>query len=149
MPLMERIKVTLMWHVVLPILTKWKGYCPWKMLGLGEDLPLDVYRQWRHWCKYPHYFFDDPKMQGIEQSFARIRTPMVAANSLDDLWALPRSRDAFLKAYSNAPITLRDLDSKEIGSRIDHMDYFRQMAEPLWKDALCWFTHLQQKELAS
>ncbi|XLV72048.1 alpha/beta fold hydrolase [Ralstonia syzygii subsp. celebesensis] len=53
MPLGERLRVLAMWNTVLPVLTWWKGYCPWKMLGLGEDLPVDVYRQWRHWCRFP------------------------------------------------------------------------------------------------
>lgn len=53
MPLGERLRVLAMWNAVLPVLTWWKGYCPWKMLGLGEDLPVGVYRQWRHWCRFP------------------------------------------------------------------------------------------------
>ena len=39
MPPLERLKVLTMWKVVLPVLTWWKGYCPWSALGLGEDLP--------------------------------------------------------------------------------------------------------------
>jgi predicted alpha/beta hydrolase len=50
-----------MWRVVAPALVRWKGYLPWSLLGMGEDLPLGVYRQWRRWCGYPHYFFDDPR----------------------------------------------------------------------------------------
>jgi predicted alpha/beta hydrolase len=41
------------------------------------------------------YFFDDPAMRGSEQEYAAMRTPIVAGNAQDDLWASPQSRDAF------------------------------------------------------
>lgn len=144
MPPGERLRVLAMWKLVLPVLTRWKGYCPWKMLGMGEDLPADAYRQWRHWCRFPHYFFDDPAMRGIEQAYAAVRTPIVAANALDDLWAMPASRDAFVQAYRNAPLTRQDLDPGQAGGRIGHMGYFRQSAEPLWETVLGWFSGLPQ-----
>lgn len=147
MPLGERLRVLMMWKLVLPILTWWKGYCPWKMLGMGEDLPIDAYRQWRHWCQFPRYFFDDPVMCGIEQSYARVNTPIVAANALDDLWATPRSRDAFMFSYRNAPLVSRDLDPKLVGGKIGHMGYFRQNAEPLWEEVLEWFAGLTDKSV--
>ncbi|SEL52652.1 Predicted alpha/beta hydrolase [Roseateles sp. YR242] len=142
MPLLERLRVQLMWNLVLPVLTWWKGYCPWSMLGLGEDLPIDVYRQWRHWCQFPRYFFDDPAMQGIEHEFAAIRTPIVAVNALDDLWARPQSRDAFVAAYRNAPLIRTDLDPHTVGGKVGHMGYFRSGAEPLWQNALNFFAGL-------
>ena len=151
MPPGERLKVLAMWRLVLPPLTWWKGYCPWKLLGLGEDLPVDVYRQWRHWCGFPRYFFDDPAMRGIDDVFARITAPILAANALDDPWALPASRDAFLPGYRNAHVTLRDIDPRDHGNAIGHMGYFRAQAQPLWGDTMDWFAGLataQQREAA-
>ncbi len=142
MPLRERLRVLIMWKLILPLLTWWKGYCPWKMLGLGEDLPVDAYRQWRYWCQFPHYFFDDPAMCGIERTYAEVRTPIIAANALDDLWATPPSRDAFVKNYCNAPLICKDLDPVQVGGKIGHMGYFRQSAEPHWNEVLEWFTSL-------
>jgi predicted alpha/beta hydrolase len=142
MPLGERLRVWTMWKLVLPPLTLWKGYCPWKMLGMGENLPIDVYHQWRHWCQFPHYFFDDPDMHGIERTYAEVRTPIIAANALDDLWALPISRDAFVQSYHNAPLLRKDLDPKLAGGHIGHMGYFRQTAEPFWNEVLDWFDGL-------
>ncbi len=146
MPFTERLRVLLMWKYVFPVLTWWKGYCPWKMLGLGEDLPIDVYRQWRHWCQFPRYFFDDPAMRGIERRYAEVRTPMVAANARDDLWALPASRDAFVAEYRNAPLTRLELDPQEVGGKIGHMGYFRQLAEPYWEQAINWFLQVESVE---
>jgi predicted alpha/beta hydrolase len=143
MPWPERWRVWLLWNVVLPPLVHWQGYMPWQKFGMGENLPLPVYRQWRHWCKFPHYFFDDPAMAGIADRYALVNTPIVAANALDDSWATPSSRDAFVSAYRNAPLQKRDIDPRGGFGKIGHMGYFRQKATPLWDELLDWFEHLQ------
>jgi len=75
MPRAEQFKVLLMWHVIGPLLTRWKGYLAWSKLQMGEDLPLGVYRDWKRWCKFPRYFFDDPGMPHVAGLFGRVRTP--------------------------------------------------------------------------
>jgi predicted alpha/beta hydrolase len=141
MPPLERLRVLFMWRVLGPLLTRWKGYLPWSLLGMGEDLPLGVYRQWRHWCQFPRYFFDDPAMraQGLAERFAAVRTPIVALNALDDRWAPPASRDAFVAAYRNAECRTVNLHPASLGLKsIGHMGYFRPAARPLWDEVLGW-----------
>lgn len=138
MPLSEQIKVFFMWRLVGPLLTKWKGYLHWRQLGMGEDLPLEVYQQWKRWCRFPHYFFDDPAMRGVAEQFAAVTTPIVAANALDDLWAPPNSRDAFMRGYPNATQIVINLDPRTTGP-LGHMGYFRAKAMPLWSHVLDWF----------
>lgn len=140
MPWHEAIRVKAMWNVVLPVLTRWKGYTPMSMLGMGEDLPYSVYQQWKRWCNFPHYFFDDPKAADLVTEFANVKAPIVAANAIDDLWAMPCSRDAFIKGYCNAPVTTVDIPVSPDLSHIGHMGYFRANAVPLWQDLLTWFT---------
>jgi predicted alpha/beta hydrolase len=136
----ERIKAIIMWRTVGPLLAWWKGYLGWSVIGMGEDLPLRVYQQWRRWCQHPRYFFDDPQMVQVVERYRHVRTPIVAVNAIDDAWAPPRSRDAFMAGYSHAPWQGIDLDPKALGlRRIGHMGYFRPGAEPLWQAALDWF----------
>jgi predicted alpha/beta hydrolase len=100
-----------------------------------------VYRQWRRWCGFPRYFFDDPAMRGerLAERFAAVRTPIVALNALDDHWAPPASRDAFMAAYRNAERRHVDLHPASLGLRsIGHMGYFRASARPLWDEVLTW-----------
>jgi predicted alpha/beta hydrolase len=142
MPRAERLRVLFLWRVLGPLLTRWKGYLPWRLLGMGEDLPLDVYRQWRQWCSFPRYFFDDPTMsnQRLTERFDAVRTPIVALNALDDHWAPPASRDAFMAAYRNAPLHRVTLHPHSLGLKsIGHMGYFRATAQPLWDEWLAWF----------
>jgi predicted alpha/beta hydrolase len=136
MPRLERLRVWVMWNVLGPLMTRWKGYLPWSLLGMGEDLPLGVYRDWRRWCHFPHYFFDDPARPEMAQRFAQVRTPILAYNALDDLWALPRSREAFMAGYSQAPWRGQDLDPHLSHGHIGHMGYFRPQAQSLWDDCL-------------
>ncbi len=141
MPAAEQWRVRVLWHVVAPLITAWSGFLAWGRLGMGEDLPYGVYRDWKRWCTYPRYFFDDPTMaDSVAQSFDRVRTPVVAANSVDDRWAPPASRDAFMSGYRNAPLRSVDLEPRTYGlDSIGHMGYFRRNAQPLWDEVLEWF----------
>lgn len=139
MPKLESLRVRLLWNLILPPLTRWKGYSPWKMLGMGEDLPAGVFWQWRRWCRFPCYFFDDPTMSGIRAQYAKVTSPIVAVNAMDDLWALPRSRDAFMEAYQNAPVRRINIDTQRRGNAIGHMGYFKADAQPLWDEMLTCF----------
>ncbi len=141
MPALEQFKVQVMWRILGPLMTRWKGYLPWSKLGMGEDLPLGVYTDWKHWCSYPRYFFDDPAMGAqVQDLFDDVTTPIVAANATDDLWAPPASRDAFMAAYRYTNLQSVDIDPKGRGlGAIGHMGYFRRQAQPLWDDALRWF----------
>ena len=139
MPKIEQIKVQLLWNIIAPIVVRAKGYLAWNWLGMGEDLPLSVYRQWKRWCKFPHYFFDDPKMQHMHEVFARYAKPLVAVNAVDDKWAQPASRDAFFPSYKNAQITSIDLQPTHYDlNRVDHMGYFKKEASKIWDEVFIW-----------
>ena len=139
MPPLERAKVLAISEIVGPGLTRWKGYLPLNVLGLGEDLPLAFYERWKHWCHSPNYFFGDLAVRHVTQSFDRIRAPLMAANAIDDHWSPPKSRDAFIAGYRNAVRHTLDLDPIAVGLRsIGHNGYFKQNARPLWEAALDW-----------
>jgi predicted alpha/beta hydrolase len=140
MPQSERIKVLVLWKFIGPLLVRWKGYLAWSKLGMGEDLPQGVYRDWKHWCQFPRYFFDDPAMVSVKDKFGSVRTPIMAANAVDDLWAMPSSRDAFMSGYPAGIWQGVDIDPATFGLKnIGHMGYFRRQAQPLWRDTLAWF----------
>jgi predicted alpha/beta hydrolase len=141
MPRPERYRTWFFWNVMGPVATRILGYMPMSMLGAGEDIPMGVYRDWKYWCGFPHYFFDDPKARAITDKFLNVKFPVAAAVSTDDLWAPPVSRDAFFKGFRSARVdridfTANDLSVKQIG----HMGYFRvQPGAALWPKMLNWF----------
>ena len=142
MPRLERLRVRLLWDLAGPVITRSAGYLAWSRLGFGEDLPLDVYQQWKRWCRYPHHYFEDPDISSeMIALFERVDVPIVAINSTDDRWIPPGSRDAFMSFYVNAKITTRDLRPSALGvSSLGHMGYFREEAKPLWNDVLADLT---------
>jgi predicted alpha/beta hydrolase len=140
MPSSEQIKVLFLWKLIGPLLVRWNGYLAWSKLGMGEDLPQGVFRDWKHWCQFPRYFFDDPAMAYVKDQFGSVTTPILAANAVDDLWDMPRSRDAFMSGYPEGIWQGVDIDPAALGLKgIGHMGYFRRQAQPLWRDALAWF----------
>lgn len=146
MPTFEGWRVRFLLNMVGPLLTRWYGYLPLKRLNMGENLPLDVYRQWKHWCRYPRYFFEDSSLPELAQRFAQVRLPILAANAVDDSWASPGSRDAFMPGYQNAPWQGRDIQPHSFGmAQIGHMGYFRATAQPLWVEALDWLSQQPQR----
>jgi predicted alpha/beta hydrolase len=136
----ERARVLALWHVAGPVLTGALGYTPWRRMGMGEDLPRGVYRQWKRWCRYPDYWFGDPADgTAMRARFARVRAPIAAASATDDPWSPPRSRDAFMAGYANAAVTCVDLDPATSGTGpLGHLGYFRPAARVLWETALDW-----------
>lgn len=142
MPRLEQLRVRALWDLAGPVVTRSAGYLAWSRLGLGEDLPLDVYRQWKRWCRYPHHYFEDPDISAeMVALFERVEIPIVAINSTDDCWIPPVSRDAFMSFCRNAPVTTRDIRPSDIGvTSLGHMWYFRQDATSLWDDVLADLT---------
>ncbi len=141
MSLPERLRVLLMWRVVGPLIVKAKGYLAWSLLGMGEDLPRAVFMQWRHWCQWPRYFFDDPEQAHLAAEFATVTIPIRAINARDDAWAPPSSRDAFMAAYSKASVEAITIEPASLGMpSIGHMGYFRPQAHALWQETLDWLT---------
>ncbi len=139
MPPLERLRVHFLWRVVGPLLVGTTGYLSWSRLGMGEDLPRDLFLQWRRWCQWPRYFFDDPDLPGLAEQFAAVRTPIRAVNALDDRWAPPASRDAFMAAYRNAAVDAVTLEPRALGvASVGHLGYFRPPLASLWQDTLDW-----------
>lgn len=139
MPPMEQLRVLFMWRLLGPLIVRAKGYLAWSMLGMGEDLPRNVFLQWRRWCQWPRYFFDDPEQTHLAKEFAQVTIPIRAINATDDKWAPPASRDAFMAAYSQARLESITIKPSHIGmSSIGHMGYFRPQAQALWQDTLDW-----------
>jgi predicted alpha/beta hydrolase len=150
MPRLESLRVLFMWHVLGPLIVWTKGYLAWSLLGMGEDLPRDVFRQWRRWCRWPRYFFDDPELPHLAAEFSKVDIPIRAINARDDKWASPESRDAFMSAYQSARLDAITVEPARLGMKtIGHMGYFRPQAEVLWKETLEWLTEQDKHPLSA
>ena len=143
MPLKEKVKVQIIWNIVFPPMVALKGYLPWSKLNMGADLPKGVYQQWRKWCKNPTYFFADPEQKQLHERFAQVKTPIYAVSALDDDWALPSSRHAFMQHYHQAKMHFINISAADYGlKQIGHMGYFRKGSEKIWQEMLNTFENM-------
>ncbi len=114
------------------------GYVPGK-IGLGEDLPKDVFLQWTKWVMSKRYYFDDPSLTALE-NYPNYRHPLMALCIEDDPWATRPAVELLcsgFKATSPDVVTIKpsDTGTKAIG----HFGFFRpDHRETLWKKAADW-----------
>ena len=137
MNIKKKMKVQVIWNIIFPPMVAVTGYLPWSKLNMGADLPIGVYQQWRKWCKNPTYFFADPEQHALIAQYAQVKTPIYAVSALDDDWALPNSRHAFMQHYHQAPMQFINISASNYGLKeIGHMGYFRKGAEKIWDEIL-------------
>ncbi|MBR8282483.1 alpha/beta hydrolase family protein [Burkholderia vietnamiensis] len=135
----ERLKVRLILHVLGPLASALLGYVPGKRLGLGEDLPAGVFREWSRWTALPHYFFDDPTL-GAAERFSKQRLPILAVGFDDDPWANRRAIDLLVSYLTGAAVERRQIDPHAAGTGpVGHMGFFRSRpGAALWPGVANW-----------
>lgn len=111
------------------------GYVPGR-LGLGEDLPSGVVRQWVQWCETPDYVIG--ALGHANTHHHRITAPMWFYDFADDPLAPTRAAAALRGWYSHASATHRPIAPADLGlPRIGHFGPFRAGAtERLWDEWL-------------
>lgn len=137
-PAPEKYRVWFMLRVLGPALYTMFGYVPGK-LGMGEDLPKGVFREWAGWCMKPRYLYDDETLE-TRKNFPNYHGALRAIGMSDDDWAPPATVAGLLAGYTGtAPehitVTPESVGQKKIG----HFGYFREPSrEPLWREAAEW-----------
>jgi predicted alpha/beta hydrolase len=127
-----------LWYFAMPALTFACGYFPTRKLGLGEDLPRGVAREWAKWCRSPGYLA--PYLgQSLPDHFGAFPGPVLAYSCADDRLAPADAVEALLRMYSRARITRRQLDPHTLGlGPLGHFGFFRAENAALWPPAADW-----------
>jgi predicted alpha/beta hydrolase len=134
-------RIRLFWHVLVPGLTAALGYYPGRV-GLGEDLPAGVAREWRRWALQPGYYLDErPDARARLTGFAR---PLLFYSFTDDDFAPGKAVRTLLSLLPSAGLVHRRVAPGELGvAEIGHFGLFRQrFAGTLWREALAFFDHV-------
>lgn len=136
-PRREQPKLALRWYVMAPVLTRVFGYLPgW--VGIKEDLPAGVAREWARWCRQPGFLFHGAEER--RRGFARFDRPLLAYSFADDAFAPRPAVESLLSFYSNAQRSHRHIALREAGAEsIGHFGFFRQrFQDSLWREAAEW-----------
>jgi predicted alpha/beta hydrolase len=138
-PFPLRLVLLAMWETVLPATAAGFGMFPARALGLGENVPEHVMREWSAWCRSPHYLAGPPG-SARREGFERLTAPLRAYSFSDDRYAPRRAVDALLAFYPNARSEHRHLSPCEVGvPRIGHFGFFRESpTKALWSETVDW-----------
>jgi predicted alpha/beta hydrolase len=126
-----RLAAPLALRTVVPLSTRTAGYFPGRALGVFDDTPSAVMRQWARWCLHPRYLGVD--IPDARRRFAAVRTPVTALRIADDELITARAHDELDAWYSGAPLTGRVVGAPAAGeARIGHHGLFRPSNRPSW-----------------
>lgn len=136
-PSPSRYRMALRWYLAVPLASRVFGYVPgW--LGIKEDLPGGVAREWAEWCRRPDFLFDGHEER--RPGFLRFARPFLAYSFEDDDYAPRAAVESLLDAYREARVDHRHVTPREVGvPAIGHFGFFRErFRETLWREAASW-----------
>lgn len=118
---------------VVPVGIRLRGYGPTALLGLGENLPAAVARQWGQWCAAGGYATNAVKGLPEQDFHHAVRTPLTVLHAEDDDIANPATVADLLRTFPSAPAQTRLLRPADHGlTSIGHMDWFRSSHQAIW-----------------
>ncbi len=123
----------IMFKVVFPVARIVKGYGPTKSIGMGENLPKDVAKQWAEFCSKPGYIINAVGKSIFEDYHNDIRCPITAIWSTDDEIATEANVKDLLRLYPNAQTEIIEFNPQKFGHKnIGHMLMFKKSHQNLW-----------------
>lgn len=136
-----KIVVLLFWYLALPLATRFYGYLPKWVLGGGEDLPLNVAREWRKWGIHPEGVLQGDK--NVKEQFNQLHMPIHFVNIEDDqIFAPVAATRELMHYYGNAVTTFQHIRPKDLQvDKIGHFGFFScSQKEKLWSMPIMYFT---------
>jgi len=141
---MYRLPMAVLWHGVMPILTRIFGYFPAHVLGLGEDIPEGVAMQWAA-RRSPEFRpestnADVKRANSMIARYKNVSGQVLAIGFTDDAFATRAGTRRLLEAFPalntvSVQIAPREVDMPEIG----HFGFFRpEHRDTLWRGAAEW-----------
>lgn len=123
----------IMFNVIFPISTIVKGYGTTKFIGMGEDLPKGVAKQWAQFCSKPGYVINAIGKTIFDDYHQDINVPFTAIWSSDDEIASEVNVKDLLRLYPNAQTQMIELVPQQHGHKsIGHMSMFKKSHQNLW-----------------
>ena len=134
LPFPSNLMYFVIWYLLQPVAIRIAGYLPASKIGIGEDLPAGVAKEFRQWCTSPGYLADFFGKTIQRQYYDQIKVPLLSLVPTDDNIAGKRSVPPLLRLYQKAHIEERWLSPQEIGKqKIGHFGLFsRRFKQQIW-----------------
>lgn len=135
----QQLRIAVIWHFIIPVVSRLFGYFPARLFGLGAHLPNSVARQWARWGRDPAYLMGKHRRPSTV-NYARITQPLLNIWISDDDIASYAANRKMLTWYPNAAIQNWNVHPAELGvDRIGHFRLFRESAGArFWPRLLEW-----------
>ena len=128
-----KLLAPVMFNVIFPLARITKGYGPTRAIGMGENLPKDVAKQWAQFCSKPGYVMNAIGKTVFEDYHAEIDCPITVLWSSDDEIATAANVKDLLRLYPNADTQMIELKPKSYDHKaIGHMLMFKKSHQNLW-----------------
>lgn len=130
-----RLLAPVMFNVIFPLARITKGYGPTQAIGMGENLPKDVAREWAQFCSKPGYIINaiGKKVASTHDYHTQITCPITSIWATDDEIATQANVKDLLRLYPKAHTEMIELQPQEYGHKgIGHMLMFRKSHQNLW-----------------
>lgn len=141
-PLSGQIKLFLLWHLLIPMMSRGPSFNP-KKLGLGTyPWPAAAAQQWAQWGQQKDYLFN-PKFGFDLTAWHQFDQPLLSLGFTDDDLAPEAAIDGLLdefgKNHDQPHIDKRIIDPNNINLQsIGHFGFFKPKAKSLWQDLIKW-----------
>jgi predicted alpha/beta hydrolase len=118
-----------LWHVAMPATALALGAFPSSRVGLGEDLPVGVAREWARWCRRRQHL-------GSWRGHAAYDRPLLAYSFAGDQFAPVPAVEGLLAEFRQAVLRHRHIPLPADGTpSLGHFGFFREGAAPdLWAE---------------
>ena len=138
-PGLSKLPMVLFWFGLIPVATALCGYFPSRRLGIAEDLPSGVARQWARWSRHRRYLLRDGGEER-RRAYGELTLPIRAYSFADDPYSPRAATEHLLSFYSGGRVEHRHLRPRDLGvEAIGHWGFFREaFRESLWEEALAW-----------
>ena len=130
-----RILAPLMFNVIFPIGRYTVGYGPTNKIGMGENLPKDVAREWAQFCSKPGYVINaiGKQIDPSQDFHSKVQCPITAIWATDDEIATEANVKDLIRLYPNANTQMIALEPQQYGHKvIGHMLMFKRSHQNLW-----------------
>lgn len=128
-----KVLAPVMFKLIFPLSRIIKGYGTTKFIGMGENLPKDVAKQWAEFCGKPGYIMNAVGKTIFEDFHTDIRTPITSLWATDDEIATNTNVKDFLALYPHTKTEMIEIIPAQYQHKqIGHMLMFKKSHQNLW-----------------
>lgn len=128
-----KLLAPIMFKVIFPVSSLIKGYGATQFIGMGENLPKKVAKQWAEFCSKPGYVTNAIGKTIFEDYHQKIECPITSFSASDDEIATEANVKDLLRLYPNAPTKFIEINPQQQGYKyIGHMLMFKKSHQKIW-----------------